>query len=63
LGQAAEELYSETLFKSPLKLIQIWNERSKQRHHLSLLTAQQRDDIGVTTKQVAIETAKPFWIA
>ena len=36
-------------------------ERARQRHALALLNDTQLRDIGLTRRDMAAETAKPFW--
>ena len=38
-----------------------WQERARQRHHLSQLNDSMLKDIGVTRADVEGEVAKPFW--
>lgn len=39
-----------------------WQERARQRRHLSELDERMLQDIGVTRADVDRETAKPFWM-
>ena len=46
---------------SPLKIINMWAQRSRQRKQLALLEQHMLDDIGLSQEMVAKEIAKPFW--
>ena len=45
------------------KILRRWNERAKQRQHLSGLTARELEDVGISVEAAAAEVAKPFWRA
>ena len=45
-----------------LKTLKLWRERSRQRRMLSMLDAEQLDDIGLTQEDVQREISKPFWV-
>ena len=38
-----------------------WQERSRQRQQLALLSRHELDDLGLTADQVAAALEKPFW--
>lgn len=40
-----------------------WMARSSQRRHLSILSARELADIGISAKAAATEIEKPFWRA
>lgn len=44
-----------------LKTLKVWRERSRQRRMLSMLDADQLDDIGLSPEDVQREVSKPFW--
>ncbi len=62
LGHTAVESFGEVNFNSPIKLVKLWNQRSRQRSQLAALSVEQLDDIGISREQVEIEAAKPFWV-
>jgi uncharacterized protein YjiS (DUF1127 family) len=39
----------------------LWQERARQRHHLSTAEAHMLSDIGLSRAEVAREIRKPFW--
>jgi uncharacterized protein YjiS (DUF1127 family) len=39
----------------------LWMARPKQRRHLSNLSTNELDDIGISAKAAATEATKPFW--
>ena len=41
--------------------IALWLQRAQQRKQLTQLDKYQLDDLGLTAKMVAKESAKPFW--
>ncbi len=45
------------------RMIHTWRSRGRQRRHLSLLTADQLMDVGITPEAALSETKKPFWRA
>lgn len=53
LKRLTEEAFS-TVFE--------WQERARQRRHLSELDERMLQDIGVTRADVDREIAKPFWV-
>ena len=43
--------------------IELWRQRHRQRHQLSLLDDWQLDDIGINRSEALREARKPFWKA
>ena len=41
----------------------VWQARANQRHQLTQLEPHRLEDMGLTPRDVAKETAKPFWRA
>ena len=41
--------------------LRLWRERSRQRMHLSELSPQMLNDIGVSEKAARHEARRPFW--
>ena len=48
-------------FAEMINVLWLWNERARQRRHLSGLTQRELDDIGVSREAALQEAAKPFW--
>ncbi len=46
-----------------LGLIKLWRARARQRRHLSQLTTEQLNDVGISSEAAAAEVAKRFWQA
>lgn len=44
-----------------VQLVQAWQERARQRRHLSELSDTMLKDLGLTRADVMIESSKPFW--
>jgi len=42
-------------------MVRVWRHRAISRGHLAKLDAALLDDIGLTSVQVRVECAKPFW--
>ena len=43
------------------KLMQLLHDRSRQRHQLARLTADQLRDMGISRQDALAESTKPFW--
>lgn len=44
-----------------LQQLLLWQERARQRHHLSMAEDHMLRDIGLPRAAVALEIKKPFW--
>ncbi len=44
-----------------LRLLLVWQDRERQRHHLRGLDDRMLKDMGLSHADVAHEAAKPFW--
>ena len=53
----------QALFSIALGNLKLWINRAQQRRHLSELTAEQLNDIGISITAAADEVAKPMWRA
>ncbi len=45
-----------------LRLLLVWQDRERQRHHLRGLDDRLLKDMGLSHADVAHEAAKPFWL-
>ena len=43
--------------------LRLWRERARQRTHLSEMSAQMLDDVGISSRAARYEARKPFWLA
>ena len=48
---------------NPLRTLQIWHERIRERSTLSYLSDETLDDIGISRAEIDAEARKPFWKA
>jgi uncharacterized protein YjiS (DUF1127 family) len=65
-AQSAQERHPDAvpgLFTRALQTLRVWRERSRMRAELAQFDAHLLDDIGLTLRQVAAESDKPFWRA
>ncbi len=44
------------------RLLLVWQDRERQRHHLREMNDRLLKDIGLSHADVAHEAAKPFWL-